>query len=151
MFNEAYEKAAVLKDGDAPLLMDGSMVAVDCRLVHREERGEWALQAHALRPLRDCPSLVARATFVLRPGPEAEAFLARLAEVARRVDGPTQVGVAFQQPDGRLLVADAARGMTTRLEPATYAELGRHPACVGVQVEPVPASAPPQRKYGARD
>ena len=151
MFTDAYEKAALLKDGETPLLMDGSMVAVDCRLVHREERGEWALQAHAIRPLRDCPSLVARATFVLRPGPEAEGFLARLAEVARRVDGPTQVGVAFQQPDGRLLVADAARGMTTRLDPATYAELGRHPACVGVQVEPVPASAPPARKFGGRD
>ncbi len=151
MFTEAYEKAAALREGDAPLLMDGAMVAMDCRLVHREERGEWALQAHSLRPLRDCASLIARATFVLKPGPEAEAFLARLSEVARRIDGPTAVSVAFLQPDGRQLVADAARGMTTLFDPAIYAELGKHPACVGVQIEPVPPSSPPQRRYSARD
>jgi DNA polymerase-3 subunit alpha len=151
MFTEADEKAAALREGDAPLLMDGAMVAMDCRLVHREERGEWALQAHSLRPLRDCASLIARATFVLRPGPEAEAFLARLSEVARRIDGPTAVSVAFLQPDGRQLVADAARGMTTLFDPAIYAELGKHPACVGVQIEPVPPSSPPQRRYSARD
>jgi len=148
MFTEAYEKAAALRDGEVPLLMDGAMLAVDCRLVHREERGEWSLQAHAIQPLRNCPSLAARLTFVLRPGPEAEAFLGELAAHTRRVDGPTGVSVGFQQPDGRILVSDAARGMTTRFEPADYARFGRHPACLGVQVDPVPPSSPPQRRYG---
>jgi DNA polymerase-3 subunit alpha len=151
MFTEAYEKAAALRDGEVPLLMDGAMVAVDCRLVYREERGEWSLQAHAVQPLRNCPSLVTRITFVLRPGPESEIFLAELADHTRRVDGPTAVSVGFQQPDGRILVSDAARGMTTRFEPADYARFGRHPACQGVQVDPVPPSAPPQRRYGGRD
>ena len=41
--------------------------------------------------------------------------------------------------------------MTTRFEPAIYAAFGKHPACVGVQVEPVPPSSPPQRRYERRD
>ena len=151
MFTEAYERAAALKDGEAPLLMDGAMLAVDCRLVYREERGEWSLQGHAIHPLRNCPALVKRITFVLRPGAEAEAFLAELSSHTRRIDGPVSVSIGFVQADGRVLVSDAARGMTTRFDPAAYAAFGKHPACVGVHVEPVPPSPPPQRKYERRD
>jgi DNA polymerase-3 subunit alpha len=150
MFTEAYERAAAIKDGDAPLLMDGSMVAVDCRLVYREERGEWSLQAHAIQPLRNCPSLVKRITFVLKPGPEGEAFLAELSAYTRKVDGTVAVSIGLIQPDGRVLVSDAARGMTTRFDPESYATFGKHPGCAGVQVDPVPPSSPPQRKYGNR-
>jgi hypothetical protein len=68
----------------------------------------------------------------------------------RKVDGPTIVQVGFIQPDGRVLVAEAARGMTTRFDPESYGVFGRHPACAGVQIDATAPSQPPQRKYGPR-
>jgi hypothetical protein len=49
-----------------------------------------------------------------------------------------------------VLVAEAARGMTTRFDTETYGAFGRHPACAGVQIEPVAPTQPPQRKFGPR-
>ena len=151
MFSEAYEAAAALKEGELPLLMDGSHVIVDARLVFREEREEWMVNAHAIRPLRTAPGLLKKVLFALRPGPEAGDFMERLVNHARRVDGPTIVQVGFVQPDGRVLVAEAARGMTTRFDFDSYGGFGRHPACMGVQVEAQAPSSPAPRKYGPRN
>ena len=52
--------------------------------------------------------------------------------------------------DGRVLVAEAARGMTTRFDPATYGAFARDPACAGVQIDAAAPAQPPQRKYGPR-
>jgi hypothetical protein len=49
-----------------------------------------------------------------------------------------------------VLVAEAARGMTTRFDPATYGALARDPACAGVQIDAAAPAQPPQRKYGPR-
>jgi hypothetical protein len=68
----------------------------------------------------------------------------------RKVDGTTSVQIGFIQPDGRVLVAEAARGMSTRCDTETYGAFGRHPACAGVQIEPVAPTQPPQRKFGPR-
>jgi hypothetical protein len=68
----------------------------------------------------------------------------------RKVDGTTMVQVGFIQPDGRVLVAEAARGMTTRFDTESYGAFGRHSACAGVQIEPVPPTQAPQRKFGPR-
>jgi hypothetical protein len=123
---------------------------VDARLSYREERGEWSISAHALQPLRGAPSLVKKVLFALKPGPEAGPFMERLVAHTRKVDGPTLVQVGFLQPDGRVLVAEAARGMTTRFDPATYGTFARDPACAGTQVEAGPPSQPAQRRYGPR-
>ena len=150
MFSDAYDAAAQLKDGELPLLMDGSHVIVDARLNFREERGEWSLSAHAITPLRRAPSLIKKILFALKPGPDAGDFLEKIVAHTRKVDGTTIVQVGFIQPDGRVLVAEAARGMTTRFDTETYGAFGRHPACAGIQIEPVAPTQPPQRKYGPR-
>jgi DNA polymerase-3 subunit alpha len=150
MFSDAYDAAAQLKDGELPLLMDGSHVIVDARLNWREERGEWSLSAHAVTTLRRAPSLIKKILFALKPGPDANDFLDKIMAHTRKVDGTTMVQVGFIQPDGRVLVAEAARGMTTRFDTETYGTFGRHPACAGVQIEPVPPTQPPQRKFGPR-
>ena len=49
-----------------------------------------------------------------------------------------------------MLVAEAARGMTTRFDNESYGTFGRHPACAGVQIEPIAPTQAPQRKYGPR-
>ncbi|MEY2751812.1 MAG: hypothetical protein RLZZ550_1783, partial [Verrucomicrobiota bacterium] len=54
------------------------------------------------------------------------------------------------QPDGRVLVAEAARGMTTRFDPATYGAFARDPACAGVSLDAAAPSQPPQRRFGPR-
>jgi hypothetical protein len=95
-------------------------------------------------------ALLKKVLFALKPGPEAGDFMERLVSHARRVDGPTIVQVGFVQADGRVLVAEAARGMSTRFDFASYGEFGRHPACLGVQVEAQAPSAPAPRKYGPR-
>ena len=68
----------------------------------------------------------------------------------RQVNGSTIVQVGFIQPDGRVLVAEAARGMTTRFDAGSYGVFGRHPACAGIQLEAAAPSQPPQRKFGPR-
>ena len=150
MFSEAYDAAAQIKDGEFPLLMDGSHVIVDARLNFREERGEWSLSAHAITPLRRAPGLIKKILFALKPGPDAGDFLEKIVAHTRKVDGTTIVQVGFIQPDGRVLVAEAARGMTTRFDTETYGTFGRHPACAGVQIEPIAPTQAPQRKYGPR-
>jgi DNA polymerase-3 subunit alpha len=150
MFSDAYDAAAQLKDGELPLLMDGSHVIVDARLNWRAERAEWSLSAHAISTLRRAPSLIKKILFALKPGPDAGDFLEKIVAHTRKVDGPTIVQVGFIQPDGRVLVAEAARGMTTRFDTETYGAFGRHPACAGIQIEPVPPTQPPQRKFGPR-
>ena len=150
MFSDAYDAAAQIKDGELPLLMDGSHVIVDARLNFREERGEWSLSAHAITPLRRAPGLIKKILFALKPGPDAGDFLEKIVAHTRKVDGTTIVQVGFIQPDGRVLVAEAARGMTTRFDTETYGTFGRHPACAGVQIEPVAPTQAPQRKYGPR-
>ena len=55
-----------------------------------------------------------------RPGPEAGDFMEKLVAHTRRVDGSTLVQVGILQADGRVLIAEAARGMTTRFDPAIY-------------------------------
>ncbi len=129
MFSEAFDAALALRDGDQPLLADGAHVMVDARLSYREERGEWNISAHGLHPLRGAPALIKKILFALKPGPEAGPFMEKLVAHTRKVDGPTIVQVGFLQPDGRVLVAEAARGMTTRFDPATYGALARDPAC----------------------
>jgi hypothetical protein len=74
----------------------------------------------------------------------------KLVAHTRKVDGPTIVQVGFLQPDGRVLVAEAARGMTTRFDPATYGAFARDPACAGVQIDAAAPAQPPQRKFGPR-
>ena len=86
----------------------------------------------------------------LKPGPEAGPFMEKLVAHTRKVDGPTIVQVGFLQPDGRVLVAEAARGMTTRFDPATYGAFARDPACAGVQIDAAAPAQPPQRKFGPR-
>ena len=144
------DAAAQIKDGELPLLMDGSHVIVDARLNFREERGEWSLSAHAITPLRRAPGLIKKILFALKPGPDAGDFLEKIVAHTRKVDGTTIVQVGFIQPDGRVLVAEAARGMTTRFDTETYGTFGRHPACAGVQIEPIAPTQAPQRKYGPR-
>ncbi len=150
MFTEAYEAAAQLKDGELPLLMDGSHVIVDARVIWREERSEWSISAHAITPLRRAPGLIKKILFALKPGPEAGDFMEKLVAHTRKVDGSSIVQIGFIQPDGRVLVAEAARTMTTRFEPETYALFAKHPACAGIQVEAIAPSQPPQRKFGPR-
>ena len=48
------------------------------------------------------------------------------------------------------LSREAARGMTTRFDTESYGAFGRHPACAGVQIEPIAPTQAPQRKYGPR-
>ena len=151
MFSEAYEAALTLKEGDLPLLRDGAHVMVDCRLTWREERNEWSISAHSIQPLTRAPSLIKRILFALKPGPEAGAFMEKLVSHTRRVDGNTSVQIGFIQPDGRVLVAEAARGMTTRFDPASYGEFAKHPACVGVQIEATAPSSPAPRKFGPKN
>jgi hypothetical protein len=74
----------------------------------------------------------------------------KLVAHTRRVDGSTLVQVGILQADGRVLIAEAARGMTTRFDPIIYGLLAKHPALAGVQIDPVPPTQPPQRKYGPR-
>ena len=150
LFTDAYDSVSVLKDGDTPLLMDGVHVIVDARLSYREERNEWSISAHSVMPLRNAPAMIKRILFALRPGPEATDFMEKLIAHTRKVDGTTIVQVGILQADGRVLVAEAARGMTTRFNTETYGAFGRHPACAGVEIEPVPPAQPPQRKYGPR-
>ena len=151
MFSEAYEAALTLKEGDLPLLRDGAHVMVDCRLTWREERNEWSISAHSIQPLTRAPSLIKRILFALKPGPEAGAFMEKLVSHTRRVDGNTSVQIGFIQPDGRVLVAEAARCMTTRFDPASYGEFAKHPACVGVQIEATAPSSPAPRKFGPKN
>jgi len=150
MFSDAYDAAAQLKDGELPLLMDGSHVIVDARLNWRQDRAEWSLSAHAISTLRRAPSLIKKILFALKPGPDAGDFLEKIVAHTRKVDGPTIVQVGFIQPDGRVLVAEAARGMTTRFDTESYGAFGSHPACAGIQIEPVPPTQPPQRKFSPR-
>ena len=150
MFSEAFDAALALRDGDQPLLADGAHVMVDARLSYREERGEWNISAHGLQPLRGAPALIKKILFALKPGPEAGPFMEKLVAHTRKVDGPTIVQVGFLQPDGRVLVAEAARGMTTRFDPATYGAFARDPACAGVQIDAAAPAQPPQRKFGPR-
>ena len=150
LFSEAYESIANIKEGDVPLLMDGAHVIVDARLIWREERSEWSINAHAVSPLRRAPSLIKKILFALQPGPEASEFMEKLVAHTRKVDGGTTVQIGFTQPDGRILVAEAASAMTTRFDPETYAFFAKHPSCAGVQIEAIPPSQPAQRKYGPR-
>ncbi len=150
IFTDAYDAVSVLKDGDLPMLMDGAHVIVDARLSYREERSEWSISAHAVQPLRNAPAMIKRILFALRPGPEAGDFMEKLVAHTRRVDGSTLVQVGILQADGRVLIAEAARGMTTRFDPAIYGALAKHPALAGVQIDPLPPTQPPQRKYGPR-
>jgi DNA polymerase-3 subunit alpha len=151
MFSEAYEDALNLKEGDLPLLRDGAHVIVDCRLTWRSERNEWSISAHSIQPLSRAPSLIKRILFALKPGPEAGTFMEKLVAHTRKVDGGTGVQIGFIQPDGRVLVAEAGRGMTTRFDPTSYGEFAKHPACVGVQIEAAAPTPPPQRKFGPKN
>jgi hypothetical protein len=130
--------------------MDGAHVIVDARLSYREERSEWSISAHSVQPLRNAPAMIKRILFALRPGPEAGDFMEKLVAHTRRVDGSTLVQVGILQADGRVLIAEAARGMTTRFDPVIYGQLAKHPALAGVQIDPLPPTQPPQRKYGPR-
>jgi len=150
MFSEAYDAFANVKDGELPLLMDGSHIIADARLVYREERSEWSVNVHTVQPLRNAPSLIKKILFALKPGPEAAEFMEKIVAHTRRVDGLSVVQIGFLQPDGRILVAEAANAMSTRFNPTTYAFFAKHPACVGVQIEATPPSQPPQRKFGPR-
>jgi hypothetical protein len=150
LFSEAYETIAGIKDGDVPLLMDGAHVIVDARLIWREERSEWSINAHAVSPLRRAPSLVKRILFALKPGPEAGEFMEKLVAHTRKIDGITSVQIGFTQPDGRILIAEATSAMTTRFDAESYGYFAKHPACAGVQIEALPPSQPPQRKFGPR-
>lgn len=150
LFSEAYESISAIKEGDVPLLMDGAHVIVDARLIWREERSEWSINAHAVSPLRRAPTLIKKILFALQPGPEASEFMEKLVAHTRKVDGGTTVQIGFTQPDGRILVAEAASAMTTRFDPETYAYFAKHPACAGVQIEAIPPTQPAQRKYGPR-
>ena len=150
LFSEAYETIAGIKDGDVPLLMDGAHVIVDARLIWREERSEWSINAHAVSPLRRAPSLVKRILFALKPGPEASEFMEKLVAHTRKIDGITSVQIGFTQPDGRILIAEATSAMTTRFDAENYGYFAKHPACAGVQIEALPPSQPPQRKFGPR-
>jgi hypothetical protein len=71
----------------------------------------------------------------------------KLVAHTRRIDGRSTVQIGFLQPDGRILVAEAANAMSTRFDPTTYNFFAKHPSCVSVQVEASPPSPPPQRKY----
>ena len=44
-----------------------------------------------------------------------------------------------------LLIAQAHQ-----IDTESYGAFGRHPACAGVQIEPVAPTQAPQRKYGPR-
>jgi hypothetical protein len=151
MFSEAYDAFANVKDNELPLLMDGSHIIADARLVYREERSEWSVNVHSVQPLRNAPSLIKKILFALKPGPEAAEFMEKIVAHTRRVDGRSVVQIGFLQPDGRILVAEAATAMSTRFDPTTYAFFAKHPACVGVQIESTPPSQPPQRKFGPRN
>ena len=63
---------------------------------------------------------------------------------------PTPIQVGILQADGRVLIAEAARGMTTRFDPVIYGQLAKHPALAGAQIDPLPPTQPPQRKYAPR-
>jgi hypothetical protein len=150
MFSDAYDAAAQLKDGELPLLMDGSHVIVDARLNWREERGEWSLSAHAISTLRRARASSRRSSSPSSPDRTPGTSSRRSSRTRARSTGLTIVQVGFIQPDGRVLVAEAARGMTTRFDTESYGAFGRHPACAGVQIEPVAADAAPQRKFGPK-
>jgi hypothetical protein len=40
--------------------------------------------------------------------------------------------------------------MTTRFDPAIYGALAKHPALAGVQIDPLPPTQPPTRKFPPR-
>ncbi|MGF1450301.1 MAG: DNA polymerase III subunit alpha [Opitutales bacterium] len=150
-------------------LEEGTLLAVEGELRWREERSEVALTANALFPLPErIRALTKTLCLLLKPDSEPlDDFLEKLDAFFREHPGNTRLLPAIaldsntastpidDQADAddeadlsassaaserwRLLQLELAEGLKLELDLDAFAELRKHPAVLGLQVEPAPA------------
>jgi len=142
LFPEAYgSHATALVPGEI-VLFTGSI---------NRRNGEVSLNADSAQPLVPAiPRLIQRVCFLLKPEPAADAFLAALRDRIEAQFGDITVQVGFVVAPGQAVIADVAASLSWNLDLDTFAELRRHPCCVGVLADARPPDAPPEPRWKRR-
>jgi DNA polymerase-3 subunit alpha len=128
MFSDAYEDYARHLVAEAPVLVQGNLLAGNDGV---------RINVRECYPLDlSVPSLVKKVTWLLQPDhPELADFLRALRATVDANYGDTRLEFAFVFNDRLAPFAEASAGLGWKLAPAPFQQLRAHPAVVGTLIE----------------
>ena len=129
-YSDTFEEYGEALENERPVLVLGT--------VFRNDDGA-RLSAREIYPLEHAlPGLIRKVTFVLRPGPQADAFLRDLREEIDASFGDTRIQIGFLDESGYMALAETANALTWQIRPAIFRRLKKMPGVAGCLIETEP-------------
>ncbi|MGH8020574.1 MAG: OB-fold nucleic acid binding domain-containing protein, partial [Opitutaceae bacterium] len=142
-YSDAYAEYGTALENERVVMLIGTVLARD---------GDVRYSVREIHGLdRALPALIKKLTWILRPGAEADDFMAALREAIDTRSGATTVEIGFLGDDDFVAIAELSGALRWQIDPPEFKKLRRHRAVAGCMVEAKSVqAAEPKRRWGKR-